>query len=162
MKNKLMKKVFCLGLLTLPLFGSSCSGNSDSKQTLTGSYYTTVLSEPENSESAKRGCDLFVILNHDKSIYTIALNDDSSYQCADMQVLWSIKSSGYFTNLATLGIDGINKLTVEVDATTKLPTDTDGDGVIINGINQDWLVPMNTVASALVVLALQNAFTTVK
>ncbi len=161
MKNNLFKKALFVGLLALPVFASGCS-KEESKQTLTGCHYTTVLSEPENESSAKRGCDLFVILNTDKSIYTIALDDDSPYQCADMQILWSIKSSGYFTNLGTLGIDGINKLSVEIDETTKLPTDKNGDGVIINGMNQDWLVPNNPVGSALVVLALQNAFTKVK
>ena len=100
--------------------------------------------------TAKRGCELYVILNADESIYTIALDDESAYQCADQQVLWSIKSSGYFNNVAGLGIEGINKLHVVCDE-NGLPT-------TIEGMDTSWLVPMNTAGCGMVILALQNAF----
>ncbi|MFA6829318.1 MAG: hypothetical protein WCR67_01225 [Bacilli bacterium] len=125
---------------------ASCTSTGSSRTTLSGSYH---IDTPINE--VLRGCDLNVILNNDKSIYTIALDDASEYTCPDMQVLWSIKSSGYFINLGSLGISGIKALDVDCGE-NGLPTK-------INGMSEEWLVPMNSSACGLVVLALQDAFT---
>lgn len=144
MKKKIGLLVAVIAAAMSLAFGAC---GSKEKITLEGSYHTQTVTE---GSSANRGCDLFVILNADNSIYTIALDDDSPYQCADMQVLWSIKSSNFFNNLASLGVDGINKLKVNVGE-NGLPTS-------IEGINAEWLGFMNDTACGMVVLALQDAF----
>jgi hypothetical protein len=140
--------LLCIIMAIVAIFGLASCSKGNEKTTLTGHYYTEVVADADSG--SKRGCELFVILNADQSIYTIALDDESSYTCADSQVLWSIKSSGYFNNLATLGISGVNQLKVNC-GDDGLPTE-------IEGMDTDWLVPMNTTACGMVVLALQNAF----
>lgn len=147
--EKILAMLCSVLVMTALCFMAGC--NSETKKTtLEGAYYTEVTVVLSDGTTAKRGCDLYVLLNADESIYTIALDDESPYQCADSQVLWSIKSSGFFNNLATLGIDGISKLNVVCDAS--------GLPVQIDGMDETWLVPMNTAGCGMVVLALQNAF----
>lgn len=131
------------------LVAVSACAKQEERTTYEGHYHSDVT--VSDTDDTKRGCDLFVILNPDKSIYTIALDDNSVYQCADKQVPWSIKSSGYFNNLANLGIDGIKALKVNFDETTGLPNE-------IVGMDVNWLVPANTAGCGYVVLALQDAF----
>ncbi|MBO4989224.1 MAG: hypothetical protein J6D37_02710 [Clostridia bacterium] len=130
--------------LLMALSMGACANKKSEKKTITGEYHVGEVN------SVKRGCDIIVMLNADGSIYTIAEDEESDYVIS-VGGPWGIFNClTFYPNLCSCSVEEINSW--------KVTCDENGLPVSIEGMPSEWLIPANTDACGMVILALQDAF----